>query len=261
MIVETSKRACGVNPAAEQPPKSPQTKAFEGVVMYYGYRFYDPETGRWQSRDPIEEEGGLNLYGFVENDGVNYIDVAGMKKYGSASSKANEINYNKNQAILNNHINTINKTDNANTGKGDALVEGAIIIGDILRKNIGKRERLKAIEECQKLLRNSEGKCNSCDVTYQIDIDPGGTALAPRFVLATARPGLRCGESYPHEVLNASSGPGLPNGYYLFHDPGEPFPKVYASRRELSLSKWLMEGMPKKYYFYVETECIDFSKI
>lgn len=35
---------------------------------YYGYRYYNSETGRWPNRDPIEEEGGLNLYGFVGND-------------------------------------------------------------------------------------------------------------------------------------------------------------------------------------------------
>ncbi|PAW75658.1 MAG: hypothetical protein B9S38_00745 [Verrucomicrobiia bacterium Tous-C4TDCM] len=40
-------------------------------VRYYGYRYYDPVTGRWPSRDPIEERGGINLYGFVGNDGVN----------------------------------------------------------------------------------------------------------------------------------------------------------------------------------------------
>ncbi|MEI8039384.1 MAG: hypothetical protein WCJ14_13435, partial [Verrucomicrobiota bacterium] len=32
----------------------------------------------WPSRDPIGEKGGVNLYGFVGNDGVNYIDVSGM---------------------------------------------------------------------------------------------------------------------------------------------------------------------------------------
>ena len=78
MLVETSNRAHVANPAAAQLPKSPKTKAFEGVVMYYGYRFYDPETGRWPSRDPIEEAGGLNLYGFVKNDGVNAWDYLGL---------------------------------------------------------------------------------------------------------------------------------------------------------------------------------------
>ena len=38
---------------------------------------YDPNIGRWISRDPIEEEGGLNLYGFVRNDGLNFFDADG----------------------------------------------------------------------------------------------------------------------------------------------------------------------------------------
>ena len=32
----------------------------------------------WPSRDPIGEDGGLNLYGFVENDGVNQADDLGL---------------------------------------------------------------------------------------------------------------------------------------------------------------------------------------
>jgi hypothetical protein len=48
-------------------------------VSFYGYRYYDPVTGRWPSRDPIEEEGGINLYGFVNNDGVNNWDLLGEK--------------------------------------------------------------------------------------------------------------------------------------------------------------------------------------
>jgi RHS repeat-associated protein len=44
----------------------------------YGYRYYDPKTGRWPSRDPIEENGGVNLYGFVYNDGVNQWDYLGL---------------------------------------------------------------------------------------------------------------------------------------------------------------------------------------
>jgi RHS repeat-associated protein len=47
-------------------------------LYYYGYRYYDPVTGRWPSRDPIAEKGGLNLYGFVENDGINRWDYLGL---------------------------------------------------------------------------------------------------------------------------------------------------------------------------------------
>ncbi|MBB5354042.1 RHS repeat-associated protein, partial [Haloferula luteola] len=50
----------------------------ETGLYYYGYRYYDPVTGRWPSRDPIGERGGVNLYGFVENDSVGRIDVLGQ---------------------------------------------------------------------------------------------------------------------------------------------------------------------------------------
>lgn len=50
----------------------------ETGLLYYGYRYYDPATGRWLSRDPIEESGGLNLYGFNYNSTVNYYDYLGM---------------------------------------------------------------------------------------------------------------------------------------------------------------------------------------
>ena len=49
----------------------------ETGLHYYGYRFYDTRNGRWINRDPIEENGGLNLYGFIENKGSNVIDVLG----------------------------------------------------------------------------------------------------------------------------------------------------------------------------------------
>jgi hypothetical protein len=47
-------------------------------VADYLYRYYDPITGRWPSRDPIEEEGGVNMYGFVGNDGVENYDYLGL---------------------------------------------------------------------------------------------------------------------------------------------------------------------------------------
>ncbi|MCX6856556.1 MAG: hypothetical protein NTV80_16815 [Verrucomicrobia bacterium] len=52
----------------------PETK-----LNYYGYRYYNPELGRWISRDPIEERGGVNLYGMVGNDPVNRVDYLGLK--------------------------------------------------------------------------------------------------------------------------------------------------------------------------------------
>ncbi|MGJ8676388.1 MAG: RHS repeat domain-containing protein [Akkermansiaceae bacterium] len=57
-----------------------------GSLYYYGYRYYDPVTGRWPSRDLIQERGGLNLYGFVHNDGVNRADFMGLNSYSESWS-------------------------------------------------------------------------------------------------------------------------------------------------------------------------------
>lgn len=46
--------------------------------VYYGYRFYSPSLGRFINRDPIEEQGGINLYAFVGNNGVSSWDYLGL---------------------------------------------------------------------------------------------------------------------------------------------------------------------------------------
>ena len=61
----------------------------ETGYLYYGFRFYDPQTGRWPNRDPIEEEGGDNLYGFVGNDGTNNHDILGLYSRSCSSHTVN----------------------------------------------------------------------------------------------------------------------------------------------------------------------------
>ena len=46
-------------------------------LVYYNYRHYSPSDGRWLSRDPIEEQGGENLYGVCVNDCISKIDILG----------------------------------------------------------------------------------------------------------------------------------------------------------------------------------------
>jgi RHS repeat-associated protein len=43
------------------------------------YRQYDPSIARWLSRDPIGEQGGLNLYAYVGNEPTGYIDPKGLE--------------------------------------------------------------------------------------------------------------------------------------------------------------------------------------
>ncbi len=49
----------------------------ETGLYYYGYRYYDPVTGRWPSRDPLLEKGGMNIYGFVGNQPISRFDMDG----------------------------------------------------------------------------------------------------------------------------------------------------------------------------------------
>ncbi len=53
----------------------------------FGFRDYDAETGRWPNRDPIEEEGGLNLYTFVGNSPLIRVDAFGLKGWPSDCSE------------------------------------------------------------------------------------------------------------------------------------------------------------------------------
>lgn len=54
----------------------------ETGLLYYGFRYYDAETGRWLSRDPFGEQGGLNLYGMVGNNLLNSVDYLGLSHVG-----------------------------------------------------------------------------------------------------------------------------------------------------------------------------------
>jgi len=50
-----------------------------------GWSFYNPSTGRWLNRDPIEEKGDLNIYAFVRNEAIQQVDPWGRQIYPSPS--------------------------------------------------------------------------------------------------------------------------------------------------------------------------------
>lgn len=47
------------------------------AVMYLA-RPYEPNMARWLTRDPIGEDGGPNLYGFLGNNPLGDVDVLGL---------------------------------------------------------------------------------------------------------------------------------------------------------------------------------------
>lgn len=69
------------------------TKEYDaGTGLYnYGHRSYMPVLAKWTTKDPLEEAGGVNLYGFVDGNPVNWVDPWGLSRYdfceGSACEK------------------------------------------------------------------------------------------------------------------------------------------------------------------------------
>ena len=57
----------------------------ESSLVYYNYRYYSPDLGRWLNRDPIGEKGGWNLYWIVQNKMIDVFDILGLKTYRASS--------------------------------------------------------------------------------------------------------------------------------------------------------------------------------
>lgn len=56
--------------------------AFLLYQSFNAHAFYDPNLGRWITRDPIGESGGQNLYQFVYNNPLSYVDPDGQQGIG-----------------------------------------------------------------------------------------------------------------------------------------------------------------------------------
>jgi RHS repeat-associated protein len=68
-----------VTGSLEQPFRF-STKYYDGGtgLVDFGYRFYVAEIGRWLNRDPLDTKGGVNLFTYVGNNPLNYVDPYGL---------------------------------------------------------------------------------------------------------------------------------------------------------------------------------------
>ena len=71
---------------------STATHQAAGQLSLTWYRAYDPRTGVWLNRDPIEEHGGVHLYRFCENQPTRLRDTNGLfTSYAGVSSSRDDI--------------------------------------------------------------------------------------------------------------------------------------------------------------------------
>ena len=62
----------------DQPYQFSTKPYYEGYgVVYYGYRFYNPTSMKWMTRDPAGEKADENLYRTMGNSAINFIDPYG----------------------------------------------------------------------------------------------------------------------------------------------------------------------------------------
>ncbi len=72
----------------ETAPVNTTTPTIRAPLVLCGLRYYDPNTGRFITRDPTGYEGGINPYTFCGNNPVNYADPLGT-----------DFDYNSHQAV------------------------------------------------------------------------------------------------------------------------------------------------------------------
>ncbi|HEX3624177.1 MAG TPA: RHS repeat-associated core domain-containing protein [Verrucomicrobiae bacterium] len=119
-------------------------------LYYYGYRFYDPNLQRWVNRDPIQEAGGINLYGFVANNPINESDPYGL--WGVQFGDFNIGWGNPNLAFDSQSWGDLGQGAAATT---DGLLDAATFDGGFGLFDPGVFGRLGAYDKCDSTLRTS----------------------------------------------------------------------------------------------------------
>jgi RHS repeat-associated protein len=107
-------------------------------LVRFGARDYDPVTGRWTAKDPINFKGRqANLFAYVLNNPINFIDPNGLET---------AVVINNNAAITGTHSGLVvgsgsgavlydpgGSYNNAEKGSGDALYGQGVDLGDYTR--------------------------------------------------------------------------------------------------------------------------------
>ena len=189
----------------------PPLKTASGV-LYYGYRYYDPVTGRWPSRDPIEEDGGPNLYAFVDNSPIDWIDIMGEKKGGGKPHPAEGPGGPTGAKPKLPDVKLPNRGIGANQGRGNAGGGGLAGLVDALAREGSRATKRKAIQEGRSQCEKSRGQskapkgCNCCVITVLAT-----NSAFPKYHFWNAKfhPRVRCSNLDDHIEKQRTGPPSL----------------------------------------------------
>ena len=134
----------------------------ETGLLYYGYRYYNPSTGRWINRDPKGERGGRNLYRFVSNRPIYLVDTDGREPY---VPSGNAVSPYGNQGTTNStEYTNLPSPETENTPATNAAAALAGLVAEAAQKLSGLvKDQWR--DEARKGCTGKPGECRCCVLT------------------------------------------------------------------------------------------------
>jgi len=142
---------------SQKPSKMAENTVY---VADYLYRYYDPLTGRWPSRDPIDDGGGVNLYGFCYNSSLLWVDYLGNQPKDQSDRIKNERRQANNEGRQRNNA---TEMEHNTKGQGGATVDTKGSAVDALPIVIQTTSFLLAYKEAKDKCNELAGK-SKCKV-------------------------------------------------------------------------------------------------
>jgi len=111
-------------------------------LYYHRARYRDASFGTWLSADPSGFDDGPNLYTYVGNNPINWIDSWGLKRIKGIDGETVEVHKNDPDPFPSKphgHIQGTNKKVNVHTGE---IFEGGKKIGTLSKKGLSKLQSI-----------------------------------------------------------------------------------------------------------------------